>query len=255
MRARVIAPAVPVPHEQPIVDARASLVLCPRIEPLPRAAERRAVRQHLHRDRQQLAERRHPERSDVERKVGHAPCLGSREHQAPHLLTPRARREEVQRATVGRPARARIATARVGELLRAGARGERQQPERGTRPVGGQVGVALHESDIAPVGRYLRVADAPEHHQVFGPERRSAGGGVRRARARHGQGTQAHGQRRPSAEVATHAFSFSRLSRLRRRRSSRVPASRPATTPAAARLRARSPCTSARPARYAPRRC
>src|SRR5262249_12412104 len=93
---------------------------------------------------------------------------------APYLLAAGTGREEVERAAVGGPARARVPTARVGELLWTGPGCQRHQPQAATGLVRGQVGFPQHEDQQAPIGRHLRIAQALESHQVFDREARAA---------------------------------------------------------------------------------
>src|SRR4029077_20441858 len=87
-----------------------------------------------------------------------------------------------------------------------GAGCERHQPQAGASLVGGEVGLALHEHQIASIGRYLGVADALEHHEVLDRERRARLTGVRAAQLRDRKYAEAHGERGPRGVVAMHGL-------------------------------------------------
>ena len=213
VRACTVAPGVPVADEHALVDARARLVLCPRVQPFPGAAERRAVGEDFHREGEQVTARRHLQRSDVERIVGHLLRLAAARRDAPDLAAPRARRDEVERATVRGPARTRVARLAAGQAARrCAARREIEQPEARTALVGVHVRLPLHEGELAAVGGELWVGDALESHQVVHGEGRAGACGLRRAAcglrcAGNGGGhgdCDEPGQREPARRAAPH---------------------------------------------------
>ena len=213
MRTRAVAPGVPVADEQALVEPTGRLVPGPGVEPLAGAGEGRAVGKHLHRQRQQIRVRGYLERAHLERIVGDALGIAPGERQAPHLRAPRARRQEVERAAVGRPARARVVRLDVREAPRCRRAGrEFQQPQAGAALVGVHVRLALHEGDLAAVGGELRIGDALEKHQVFHRKARVAGLG----RACGAAGRDECADEQPGCDVAGRARPLPRCRAPRR---------------------------------------
>ena len=99
VRARAVAPGVPVPHEQAVEDAARSPCFLPAASSRSRVHfEIGAVREHVHAERDALAARRESEGAHVEWIVGDLHGFAAGQRQAPDLLRAGARREEVDAA-------------------------------------------------------------------------------------------------------------------------------------------------------------
>ena len=104
LRDAAVAPRIPVPHEDAIVDACRSpstLLACSRRS--LRAGEIGAVGEDVQRHGEPRAVRREPERADVERQIRHLLGFAAAGRQSPHLRRAAARGQEVDVATVARP--------------------------------------------------------------------------------------------------------------------------------------------------------
>jgi hypothetical protein len=150
--------------------------MCPEaLEPAASsAAECRAVRKHFHADGECVAARRDLERIHIERVVGDPLGLALAEPQSPHLRAARAVRQEVERAAVGGPARARIVARGIQQAPRLGLAVAHHQPEAGVRLVGGEISIALHIHHVTTIRGELRIADAFERDEVLDRERYGA---------------------------------------------------------------------------------
>ncbi len=173
MRSGAVAPGVPVADEDPVVSAGRGFVLGACVEPLPGTGEQLAVGEHLHREGDAIARRRHLQRGDLQGIVADLHALAAVEAEAPHLRAARSRREEVEAVTVRGPAGARVVGGVLGEAARLPVlRPQVQQPEVGTALVGVDVGLAQDKGDVAAVGGQLWIADPVKANQILHGERR-----------------------------------------------------------------------------------
>ncbi len=101
MRARAVAPRVPVTHEQAVVDAAGRLAFPSRIELRLRAGEIGAVGSISIESSEAIAGRRDLEEAHIQRVVGHLRRLASGQGEPPHLRCAGARRQEVEAAPSG----------------------------------------------------------------------------------------------------------------------------------------------------------
>ena len=103
-----VPPGVPVADEQAVIGARRDLPGRSGIEPIARALEIGAIREHVHAECDAPATRGKLETADVEWIVGDLHGLATRHRQAPDLHRTGARREEIDAGAIDRPARVHV---------------------------------------------------------------------------------------------------------------------------------------------------
>jgi len=85
MGAPAIFPDIPVAHEEVVVGDAGGLSGRPLLEPFHRAVKRLALDEHIHRQGDPPAVRRHDQVADVERQVRHLARFASSEGKTPDL--------------------------------------------------------------------------------------------------------------------------------------------------------------------------
>jgi hypothetical protein len=184
MRARAVAPRVPVADEQPVVHAPGGLLFLFRVGPILRAFQVRAVDEDFHADGDAIAGGRDFERADVARIVRDLRCLAAGELQPPHLRRARARGQEVDALAVRGPTRVGVVRRILREPARACVLGtEVEQPQVRAALVRLHVRLAQREDDVATVGRGARVAQPLQPHQIV--HREGLGGRLRQQHPSH----------------------------------------------------------------------
>src|SRR6185437_13981458 len=167
-------------YEEPVVELSRRLPLGSGGESGVRALQVPAIEEHSHAECDSQPGgallRGDLERADIERITRDLRRFAPVESQTPDLRGARPSREEIDRAAVRAPVRARIVGALESEPARLslGAR-QIEQPEVGPCTIRVHVRFANGERDEAAIGRDDRIAETAHPHEVPYRERRSAG--------------------------------------------------------------------------------
>ncbi|MNE12996.1 hypothetical protein D3C80_1058200 [compost metagenome] len=192
MALAAVGPAVEHPQRHPIIDLLVRL--SPRGQAVAGALQRLAVRIDRHAQDQGLAVRHEAEARHRGRQGGHLGRRPAVAVRAPHLVRSAARRQEVDRLAVRRPARARDAAVGNRQAARRRRAVDLGHPQAGLGLVAVPVGRRHGIDDPPAVGRDARIADPLHRRQILQAE--MVGGLGRHRGRRRGRGLLGQDRRR-----------------------------------------------------------